>query len=105
MIAAYHDSVRRYGRRPAVRSCGPGTKINPRKPVQLKMKAEIVSAFRLSGLVLEASSRDLIANHIIALRPIRKQQEELTRIVEHVSANPECKTALPLLSCTIGMHC
>jgi hypothetical protein len=55
------------------------------------MKAEIVSAFRLSGLVLEASSRDLIAQHISALRPLRKRQEELSRIVEHVSANPECK--------------
>ena len=54
------------------------------------MKAEIVAAFKLAGLVLEASSRDKIEHHIAAFRHTRKRQDELNRIVEHVSSNPEC---------------
>lgn len=53
-------------------------------------KAEIVAAFKLSGLNLEAASRDLIAHHLSDVRPLRKRQEELNRIVEHISSNPEC---------------
>jgi hypothetical protein len=56
-------------------------------------RAEIVGAFKLAGLVLEASSRDMIERHLADVKSTRKRHDELSRIVDHVTSNPECKSS------------
>ena len=50
---------------------------------------QIIEAFKLEGLVLDAASRDQVEAYVQEFRSAPKQQQELSRVVEHISGSSD----------------